>query len=335
LYCSSTQLPCSNIYISFKSKHRLLLNKYIEIISYGSIFGNIYFSTRSTAYSKRRLSFSTGQRRTAKKIWRCENYGKDPMCSTRIHTTNSAENPELLLEISVHNHGPNPVKCDVKDLVSSIKARATSDNSPSDIVKSSMLCQNIVKEQRLCLETSKEGFDVQEGQPKGILPLLTDIVLPEPYQLTHRNKPFLFHDSHSGADQFLIFTTKKNLRFLQYCDTWLVDGTFKACPVLFDQLFVIHGHRGTSTFPLIYMLLPRRDTSTYRRALTEVQQKYPGLAPRVIMSDFELASINAFHEKFPEAEQKVAIFISRSPSSDRYNSTLGYLNYTVLTPNVP
>jgi hypothetical protein len=135
-----------------------------------------------------------------------------------------------------------------------------------------------------------------------------DINLPEHFTVTNKDEPFLFHDSGPNTDRFLIFTTTENLEFLQYCDTWLIDGTFKSAPVLFRQLFVIHGQRGNSTFPLVYMLLPKKDTSTYQTALKELVQRYPGLAPRVIMSDFELAAINAFHDSFPLAEMKGCFF---------------------------
>lgn len=77
---------------------------------------------------------------------------------------------------------------------------------------------------------------------------------------------------------------------------------------MFDQLFVIHGHRDKSTFPLVYCLTPNRTTATYIRILTALGNICHGLAPKFIMSDFELASINAFAEVYPGAKQRGCFF---------------------------
>jgi hypothetical protein len=110
------------------------------------------------------------------------------------------------------------------------------------------------------------------------------------------------YDSGRSTDRIFMFTTKENLEFLKNSSMWFVDGTFKVAPVLFTQLFVIHGMRGKSIFPLVYVLTPRNDTATYSLKLETV------LAPDIIMSDFELASLNAFKAVFPAAEQKGCFF---------------------------
>jgi hypothetical protein len=58
----------------------------------------------------------------------------------------------------------------------------------------------------------------------------------------------------------------------------------------------------------VYCLTPKRDTKTYDTILTELLNLNKNLAPRMIMSDFELASINAFSKSFPRAEQKGCFF---------------------------
>jgi hypothetical protein len=247
-----------------------------------------------------------------KRIWRCNHWNK-VQCYARMHTTDSLENPELLSEMGLHNHGPDPIKCDVKQVISELKKKAkTTDKAASVIVKECIDALPGSSQGSLPqLKNMKKNIRRARAAVEGNLVIphrREDIVLPEKFQLTNDNEQFLFYDSSSGLDRFLIFSTARNLHFLQYCDTWLVDGTFKASPVLFEQLFIIHGQRGKSTFPLVYLLLPRRDTATYRRALTELTQRYPGLAPKTIMSDFELASINAFRETFPQAEQKGCFF---------------------------
>jgi hypothetical protein len=219
------------------------------------------------------------------------------------------EFPELISELGEHNHPPNPVRRDVKRFMNEIRDQAIgTGNSTSVIVKTCVdklptSCQGSVP----LLRNIKRGIRrlrANAGGNPAIPHRREDINLPEYFTVTNKSEPFLFFDRGPTSDRFLIFATKDNLEFLKYCEVWLVDGTFKSSPVLFHQLFV----RGHSTFPLVFMLLPKKDTNTYQSALRELVQRYPGLAPRVIMSDFELASINAFHESFPLAEQKGCFF---------------------------
>jgi len=102
---------------------------------------------------------------------------------------------------------------------------------------------------------------------------------------------FLKYDSGPSDDRMLIFTTDSYLNFLKWCDTWLVDGTFKSSPSLFSQLFVIHGLRRNTTVPLVYVLTPRRDSSTYNKMLEQLKVLNGNLRPSCIMSDFDMASI--------------------------------------------
>jgi hypothetical protein len=116
------------------------------------------------------------------------------------------------------------------------------------------------------------------------------------------------YDSGRNTNRISMFTTTENLEFLKNSSMWLVDGAFKVAPVLFSQLFVVHGMRGKSVFPLVYVLTPRKDTATYSRIFKELLNLESGLAPQVIMRDFELASLNAYKDVFPAAEQKGRFF---------------------------
>lgn len=90
--------------------------------------------------------------------------------------------------------------------------------------------------------------------------------------------------------------------------TYELDGTFKSSPSLFDQIFVIHGYRSKASFPLVFCLTPNRLTSTYIWILQQLKILRTGLSPKMIMSDFEKASRNAFIEELPDAEGKGCFF---------------------------
>ena len=63
--------------------------------------------------------------------------------------------------------------------------------------------------------------------------------------------------------RILIFSTNKNLTYLEKCEEIFNDGTFKVVTKLFHQLFTIHGFICAKLQPLIYVLLPARDTNIY------------------------------------------------------------------------
>lgn len=71
-------------------------------------------------------------------------------------------------------------------------------------------------------------------------------------------------------------------------------------PEGYDQLYTIHALQGDINLPCIYALLPGRRERDYKRLLEHVLALVPDCAPATIVTDFELAAINAFQETFPE-----------------------------------
>lgn len=68
-----------------------------------------------------------------------------------------------------------------------------------------------------------EAFPIYNG--------LEDLVIPDVYTKTYKDKPFLLYDDEdAGKNSFLMFSRKKNLKFLQNCVLWQADGTFKCVP---------------------------------------------------------------------------------------------------------
>jgi len=73
-------------------------------------------------------------------------------------------------------------------------------------------------------------------------------------------------------DKILPFSTTENLLHLCAAETIYCDGT-KKCTIyttlqMFDQIFTIHALVGDVMFPLVFSLLPGRDTATYNKFFT-------------------------------------------------------------------
>lgn len=105
-----------------------------------------------------------------------------------------------------------------------------------------------------------------------------------------------------------MFSTDRNMKFLANCQHWYVDGTFKSSPPLFTQLFTLHGQKDGNILPLVYGLLPDKDEDTYDHFFGIIQESIPNAHPLTIMTDFELASLNAFRTTFPNVKQKCCFF---------------------------
>ena len=75
-----------------------------------------------------------------------------------------------------------------------------------------------------------------------------------------KDEQFLLYDSGFGDDRrMLINSTPRFLRILSQTNNWHCDGTIKVVPVLFSQLYTIHGDMGGLILPCVYMLLLNKD----------------------------------------------------------------------------
>jgi len=96
--------------------------------------------------------------------------------------------------------------------------------------------------------------------------------LPEDFKKTANGNPFLvFNDWVSEDDptkKAMVFLTDNGKNMLTNSKEWYLDGTFSTAPELFSQVFVITCKLETGdVLPAAYMLLPDKETSTYRKAI--------------------------------------------------------------------
>lgn len=80
------------------------------------------------------------------------------------------------------------------------------------------------------------------------------LIIPEMYQKTLRGDKFLYRDYSDGENRILLFITEYNLKILKKCKTWQSNGTFDTVPLIFKQLYSIHGRKNDIIMPLVYVL---------------------------------------------------------------------------------
>ncbi|XP_071109021.1 uncharacterized protein [Haliotis cracherodii] len=129
---------------------------------------------------------------------------------------------------------------------------------------------------------------------------------------TTDSRPFLLF-TDGDANKIVVFSTHDQLQALQSADTVYMDGTFTSCLDLWNQVYMIHARSGSCMYPLVFALLPDRQTTTYTRLFsrlkTEVQQRFNRpLAPATVQTDFEKAAIRAVNTEFPNADVKDCFF---------------------------
>jgi len=143
------------------------------------------------------------------------------------------------------------------------------------------------------LKTTLRGREVSEGDPL-------------------HGESFLLHSGQGG--KLLVFCAKTELAVLHQSSYLVCDGTFEMAPNSAYQIYTIHGYTvGGEGLPLLWALLPNKSTETYselfgclRTALTDCFGDIGRIS--YVLTDFELAAINAVKKLFPEATVKGCSF---------------------------
>jgi hypothetical protein len=238
-----------------------------------------------------------------KTYWKCTE-NKKAGCRCRLHT----QADEIVRTVGEHNHLPVKVSILSRQCRNEIsdRARVAIAESPAAVVASAVASISEAVQGALPIEQNlkrlvKRARRLNESVYPTNPTSRAQIVIPEQLKKTLKNSNFILYDSGIGdANRIIIFGTQANLDMLKTSNHWYGDGTFKTCPSLFDQIYTIHAHLPVShtITPLLYVLMPNKEQSTYVRALTEIKNLLGDFTPETIMMDFEKAAQNAFSQVF-------------------------------------
>jgi len=114
---------------------------------------------------------------------------------------------------------------------------------------------------------------------------------------------FLLSNTLPAEHGHLLFAADVALEWLADNSNWHVDGTFKASPRLFTQLFTVQVRKEKKTLPCAYCLLVDKRKQSYKnvfRALKDAAgDRNLQLVPTTITVDFELGLMKAIRNEFP------------------------------------
>jgi len=111
----------------------------------------------------------------------------------------------------------------------------------------------------------------------------------------------------TGDADMVIFATDDNLRTLSAATSIYLDGTFKACLLLYAQLYTVHALVDSQVVQLVYALLANKQRTTYYDFFEILCRAISNLGliwdPQYIVTDFEAGSIEALRQHFAQACQ--------------------------------
>lgn len=239
-------------------------------------------------------------------------------CSAFAKTVSTDDDTFVKSDIEqiLHNHLPEPQCVDKLMLINSLKCKADeSMDNPSQIA------QSVLKD----VPSTSAPYLPNKNAMRQIVNRIrrnntkSSTFLHEiPEEMAKINdKIFLhFNDEIDGIGRILIFTTEENLRHLDAAQYWIMDGTFRCTSDPFLQLYTIHALVGNDvsrrTIPLVYALLPCKTEDCYNFFFNELRNcgaLYDlDLCPDYIITDFEMATINACRRVFDRSVHKGCFF---------------------------
>ena len=202
---------------------------------------------------------------------------------------------EEVVVLTEHTHAADGARAQVVKIIGSIKRRAEDTaEAPQQILSTGLQNVNPVESAQLPhlhhmlrnirRQHQKAGSPIAVPQTRAEIPE----VLPVEYTTTAQGHEFVLYDSHD-VDRILVFGTQHGLQLLRASQHMFIDGTFATVPSTHTQLFTIHvlyGENPGSVVPMVYALLPDKQTATYQRVFTALGND---IHPTTVMMDFERA----------------------------------------------
>ena len=225
----------------------------------------------------------------------------------------------VLQTMNDHNHQSVPGEVQTRQLKANMRKQAREETTPMPVIydqeKIKLLEQDAPSETASAFPQFDGVRTVLYRERRKKFPAMpanrAEIKLDGEWTLTSQGEPFLLGTDGAG-DKILVFSSDIALRELANADSYHVDGTFQTAPTIFYQIVTVHAPVLGVIKPLVFGLLPNKETATYIRFLKLLQskaaEKGSNLKPIRVMQDFERALMKATLEVFPDAQIKGCFF---------------------------
>lgn len=237
-------------------------------------------------------------------LWRCVN--RDSCLAT---ITVDARKVKVLREKS-HGCSANIIKCEVAEVLALCKKMVCQNLAPIQKIFEDMFeplrkkGRNYIREIPPFESVKNTLYRIRKRfcqSDKLRFENLEDVQISK----TFANNFFVLEDG--TTNKILIFSSLLCRKIIKNANnkSFYGDGTFKACPKPFFQLFSVHldiksSEKSINVFPVIYGLLPSKTEETYTRFFILLKEKLH-LNINTYKCDYERAQINAVRNVFPNA----------------------------------
>ena len=258
------------------------------------------------------FSFEKTSKDGATEFWKCDVRGT---CKARLHIRDG----QVVRRVNRHTHPEDASKIEVLQALSVLRNRSVNTlEQTAQVVATSI--ENLSQAGKGALPSIKnlkrrvQGKRVVAAAGPANPQNLVDLMIPQQFTRYEREpgvfEDFLLHDSGPGAgeDRILIFSTRRNLEILQRSSDWAMDGTFDIAPPLFSQIYSIHAVYLGRSHPLVFGILPSKRRTIYDAFFAGVLRLSNNLQPTTLITDFEMAAIQAAGATFPNAVKSGCLF---------------------------
>ena len=247
-----------------------------------------------------------------KQYWRCT---QRTTCKGRVHTTGEGDNVTVVMYKDHDTHMPDEEKAVKVTVKSKLCEMAKEDpiRPLKQLYKDFITSENLPDDADDVLIPSFTGCRTQMHRSRHenfpVLPTSREEVkLEGEWATTSTGQRFLLHQD---ADM-VILATDENLQLLADSEILFLDGTFKAAPRLYRQLFSIHGLHHGHCLPLVYCLLADKKRESYHALLDHIKRHMAELNlvlnPSKLICDFESGLLPALRCHFPNSRLKGCFF---------------------------
>jgi hypothetical protein len=243
--------------------------------------------------------------------WYCELYHNNiSKCNATINTIVNVDGQRIITKrANDHNHGPEPLRKDIADFKETLKsASRSSDKKSCNIVQDAKSTVDQIILQELPSTSALKQVVYREKKKNAMSLVEPDSI---DFELDTANTQimgdnFVIKDRVFDKNKrILLMSTTVLIKTLSKSDYWILDGTFKIAPLIFKQLYTIHGNvfkENKKTFPLLFCLCTHKDKKTYDM-MFELIVEYGvdneiNIHPKVCILDFEKAAILSLRSNF-------------------------------------
>jgi len=244
--------------------------------------------------------------------WTCRRSCTQEKCKAGFTSRPGLEGDVLTKEeeMAPHNHGVNIERSNAVQLKERLKVVAVQNQAaPRNLVAAGLGTLSHLEKVALrdtgrnlanAIRKFRRKDTAFERPPEGF-----GFVVPEKF-----NDMLLFDSAPVDGDnrRILIFGSQRLLEKLKGAQWWVADGTFKACPPPFRQLYTVHARVNGTFPPCLFAFLPNKRQVTYEAFWGAVRELVTGEGPQQALLDFEQASLNGFRSKFDDSEVKGCFF---------------------------